>query len=407
MATKKLSLLRRIGIGAAMFAGIAGTNLNANAQTSKPVEQDSVSFKLPNLNEARVRNETWVQEQGTSWFKSYYSLADGDKEYLKAVNYSGKKNGKACDWTAVGVRIPEFKIGSLKNTGTIFGVVADEDLNKRGIGFETQHTLNDLTLLLNAERAYSNGEDPTRLGIGLDWRVNKDWAVGIGFDKHNTAKGAANNYFGKVVYKPTSKDEVGLGVIISELNSEQIKTLAGYWLHQGKGTWGTRNYARYDNLPNGKETLFFQSIIAQDCYKLGPKAGDFLVGRGSEENLGPVVVENAFLPETAPAPNRTSKGFFSLISGNLIEDNGSQSGDVRLQAGYKIPIVNGLNVSPYGIYSQAFKEGSARTQRAGAGILVNVNVLGVPLTLDANVSDSTSHGSNPDAFFGMQYIVKW
>lgn len=245
------------------------------------------------------------------------------------------------------------------------------------------------------------------MGIGLDWRVNKDLTVGVGFDKFNSAKGVSSNYFWKVIYRPTAKDELGAATIISELNGEQAKTLAGYWLHQGKGTWGTRNYARYDNLPNGRETLNFHSIIAQDCFKIGPKSGDFLVGRGTEETLSLVAVESPFYPEACPVQNRTTKGFFSVISGNLIEDNGAQSGDVRLQTGYKFSIVKGLDVSPYGVYSQAFKEGAGRAQRAGEGILVNVNVLGVPLTLDASVCDTMNSGSDPDAFFGVQYSVKF
>ncbi len=366
MTNKRTNWFKRIGRTLAMAGALAGGS-GCSAPVYRSIgeidaEIVSVQRKLEILepkdsvdNRLQVRTRvenTRNPNTETNLVKSTLGL--GNPEWARWYHYFGEKNGQPLNYDAAAVQIP-YKIGEVKSATTLFGTIGDI----KGIGVESQHTLENTTLTLNVEK--NSTTNSTRIGAGLDQKFG-DTTLGIGIDKVTTPKGDTQQYLAKIVQDIDEQNQVGGALVLTKKPTLDEKTIGGFWCHMND-SWGTRTWANY-SLEAG--VLSLDSIIAQNP-TFGKGSSPWIVGRNRGEMYDLGVVEDALGPERVPLGMRVDSnkgGWVVDISGNYSKTG---TGNARVEAGYNFPLGNDMNITPSVSYNHGL--GDNKMRKPGANVL--------------------------------------
>ncbi|MFA7708384.1 MAG: hypothetical protein WCX73_05530 [Candidatus Pacearchaeota archaeon] len=398
MKSQKTSFWKSLATSAIL--GISALASNLHAEQAKPIENSEPKYSV------RLRLENNSGEQ-LNVFRSTLGVApfnekgyNKGQEFLRIYNFTGRQNKKSVEYTNWGFSLPQFKIGDLENTVTLFGLTGD----RNGFGVQTKHTLGKWDLFLNTEKETLKDGDSKRIGLGLDYNAGGDINPGIGFDRVETAKGITNYMFGKVVVNVTNTDQIGAGLSLAS-GFDKTNTLATYYMHHGPNEkWGTRTRTCYDwNNETDSSGLSFESIIVERPTFSRNASGPAVVGRSQGDLMSKQIVDAANLAiERVPLADRSKGGIISRVAGNFRDKAGIKSGYLEGDLGYSFKENDGIKPSAYGFYRTDFSDVKANEKKIiGASALFYI---GKNWCIETTYNHPVSGNVKPSAYLGVQYI---
>jgi len=386
-------------IAGAGLIGLAALTSNVKAQEIKPVENPQSEYSI------RLRTESDSGEQ-TRFFKNTFGIAPFSKkghqkydEFVRIYNLTGEQKGEHMDYTAWGLISPEFNLGDLENSVSIFGLSGD----RKGIGFQSKHSLDKWDLYLNAEKEKLLGKDSTRIGFGVDYNFGEKFNPGIGFDRVKTSKGITDYVFGKLVVNATDTDQYGVGIRVAS-GADETHKIGVYYMHHGKEEpSGSRTRFYYDwNNETDFRGMSFESIIVENPTFSKSGSGPALVGRNQNYLFSKQLFESApLVVERAPLGERARNGWVNRIAGNFKDNAGENSGYLEGNLGYTFkPDESGIKPSLIGIYKHVFSE-KEDCDYIGASALLHFNK---NFCLEATYTQPISGDGKPKAYVSACWI---
>lgn len=386
---KELSWWKALGIAALGSLKLASM---APAQEAKPVETLIPSYST------RLRTEVDFGEN-TTFFKNTLGIAPYSAEHNKlneifrAYNYTGEKDGEHIDYTSWGGIFPRFKTGNLENEISVFGMDGDN----QAIGFQSRHFLNKLIFTTNAETVDQKGENPTRIGAGIDYTYGK-FTPGIGIDRVNNTKGITDYFTGKLMVDITKTDLVTMTLRLAS-GAEEKNRVGGVYMHYGnEETLGTRTRAFYEwNNQTDSREINFESIITQNP-AFSKASGTLLAGRGLGESYS-LQLYDEILPwkiERVPLGDRSRGGWGLGISGSIKEVAGNESGSIKTEVVHTASLTDKLRRSISGFYRTGI--GTNEDRSVGASVLVGK---GKNFDLEIGYEHPIQGEKNPAVYFSL------
>ena len=330
---------RVLGTAVAGLGALLAGNVKAQEATQDKSFGEKIDFRyrvdyLGNAEDShQIRSTIGVAPEG-SYGEGPISNKGQFFETFRAYDTWSTKGEDWSHFTALGARLPEFKLGDLKNNVLLFGSVGDIE----GVGVETKHNYGPLSLILNAENR--NDNDSRRLGAGLDWKVNESFKLGVGVDYvDGTSK--TDQYLINGIWDVSKNDTVGLALLTKDLGDSQDYGIGGFWIHYGpEDKWGVRARAKVDwNEDNDWRNYNGEVIIAQRPRTSKPGA-TWIVGRSAnadEMYNASVIPLSVSKTEATRLQDRAIEGLSFTARGNYLEQGDETSYSLGGGVGYNFP----------------------------------------------------------------------
>lgn len=399
-------------------APILGDANQAPAALAQPTEK-TPDYSIKGRGEETLSRDDAGRD--SFWFRSTLD-ACGLKDQSEVRIYDnqiGKETPKGEvheHYISGGIRSPLMDFGGTKNLFVLYGNEGD----KEGAGIETKHLIGNFGIGLTAEQASKTkfqGES-TRLGFGLDYKIN-DWlTAGAGFDTVETSSGVTNYYTGKLFAEATKADRVGVGFRSAVSEVDTLNSVIADWMHSGKNeAWGTRSFARFDwNNDTNYRSGSLVSILAQNPTFI---RGDFtwfdsaylLEDRGNGGLLAPPSsVEDPINTETPFLNRRADHGFVGQFLGKWTDAAGIHSSSLRGDIGYTFSAfdLGGFKIKPGAVIFDQYdaKDGTKPVNKYGTSFIVDFGkVFGGNVAWETTASQSSNSAS--DFFTGFSWTRRW
>lgn len=376
METKKASLWKRIAIGAtALCTGFLPQETARAEEATIPNTFRTRIEQTGNLESDKTLTKLTLGFAPESNAKSFAETA-------RVYQYFNEENHEN-DYTSIAVKTPRLSLEGTTTQATLFGTFGSKD----GLGIETSTQVGDSTLNLVYEQAIKEGQDSTRIGGGLDQKIGK-LTLGIGYDQVETSANTTDYFLVNSILDIDNKNQTGIGLRVAD-NGETRTTSANAFYCHYNDSWGARARAGLDNSDTGLDVETFEVIVAQNP-SFSQYSSPWMVGRRATGDwFNTPLVENPSGDERTPLGDRSKGGLVGAVKGCLIDNNGTDSGYVYGEVGYKLPLTTNASVTASVFANRSLAERNEDTT-LGASILTRIGNWTLEATGD---EDSTFYGS--------------
>lgn len=366
--------IRKATIAATVgLASLIGSYVNADPLDISAFDaRTKVDYEHTAKDRDLIRTTVGIAPEG-SYGQAPTVIVGNFAEVARAYNVTEIINGKTTNYTAEGIKVPEFTIGDVKNRAIIYGAEGD----KEGAGFESWHKLgkDDLvTITLDAERL----TEPiygTHLGGGIDYKLTNNLQVGVGYDNIKTSAGNTDQILVNGIYNFGNNLVAGAAFVTkTNLDDSRTNTIQASLLKYDKEL-GARFIGSYTwNDEKDSRSLNGELIIAQNhTLGAGKDAVSWTVSNHLREDPSfpeNIVPQSISVAEFTPMAHRSFSGLAFAIDGGITQVEDKTFGTLHPQIGYKFPSeVFGVKLGISGGYKVQFSEDNNHQDSLEAGIL--------------------------------------
>lgn len=302
--------------------------------------------------------------------------ANSGLETARIYQYNGENPED--DYTAVSAKTPRLSLAGTTTQTTLFGTSGSRD----GLGIETSTQAGDSTLNLVYEQAIKEGQDSTRIGGGLDQRLG-NLTLGIGLDRVETASSTTDYFLGNALLDIDKSNQAGIGLRVADNGITRTTSANTFYCHYND-SWGVRARAGLDSSDSDLNVTTFEIIGAQNP-TFSKYSSPWMIGRTSTggEWFNTPVVENVLGAERVALGDRSKGGLVGTVKGCFIDNQGTNSGSIYGEVGYRFPITTNSSVTLTTFGNRNLTEGN-ETNTFGASILAKAGNFALEVTGDNN-----------------------